>query len=294
MNDTTPVAPLHPYAEKGVLRDNIEVVFFALVIIFFYKTFVAQQFKVPTGSMRETVMIGDHLVINKFIFARPQFALEEKIAPMRSVQRGDIVTFRWPIDRDQDYVKRCVALPGDWVEIKNKRLYVNDRQVTGVFEYHIPESTMNPDPATGVTSESGAVVAGPWPLDRNAGVSESSGGIWPFADPETVALNRHGMPSLIQSGFRDELPRVKVPTGHILALGDDRDNSLDSRYWGFVPLDHLRGRPFLVWWSFREGQFDHQSGRVPSGPLDILQDALDTVRYFFIRTRWERTGYIPK
>ncbi len=90
-----------PGVEKGSLRDNLEVLAFAMVIIFFFKTFVAQQFKIPTGSMRETLMIGDHLLINKFIFAPAPSQFERTIAPLRSVQRGDIITFRWPLDRDQ-------------------------------------------------------------------------------------------------------------------------------------------------------------------------------------------------
>ncbi len=278
-----------PGVEKGSIRDNAEVIAFAMIIIFFFKTFVAQQFKIPTGSMRETLMIGDHLLINKFIFASASSDFERAISPIRPVQRGDIITFRWPIDREQDYVKRAVALPGDTLEIKNKRLYINGQLITNTFQYHIPQPAID-----NIGRQSGDVISGPWPIERFAGISTPPKGSWPFSESDTLDMNRQGMQSLIVDSFADNLPLLKIPPGYLFAMGDNRDNSMDSRYWGFVPIDHLRGRPFLVWWSFREGDKDYENGRVPQGPLDVLIDITDTVRFFFVRTRWERTGYIPR
>lgn len=274
-------------AAKGALRDNLEVVCFAFLLILFFKTFVAQQFVIPSASMRNTLMIGDHLLANKFVFAVPQWDWEARLFPMRKVERGDIIVFRYPMDRNMDFVKRCVALPGDTVQMKRKRLYINGQQVTGAFEHHFGDM-----PKLGPQ-------AGPWPPSRDAGPSEMlPGGLnipigWPYAEPGVQSMDQQGQEPL-PGGFRDELGPVSVPADFILALGDNRDFSSDGRFWGFLPMDHLRGRPFIVWWSFREGGNDDTNANNASGPTDILTNLFDGARHFVPWTRWERTGTMPR
>ena len=193
--DSLQVMPLG--VRKGFLRDNLEVVCFATLLIMFFKTFVGQQFSIPSASMRNTLMIGDHLLVNKFLFAVPQWSWEERLFPMRAPVRGDIIVFRYPGDREQDWVKRCVALPGDTVRIRDKRLFVNGRLVTGPWEYHILDSAQGPVP-------------GPWPPGRDAGPLERiPHGLvrpsWPYADPGVNPARE------IVFGFRDNLGPVTVP-----------------------------------------------------------------------------------
>lgn len=302
-DDKKEALALPPGAAKGAIRDNAEVICFAVLLILFFKTFVGQQFTIPSASMRNTLMIGDHLLANKFIYAVPQWDWEAKLFPMRKVERGDIIVFRFPMDRDQDYVKRCVALPGDHVEIKGKRLYVNGKLITGSFEHHKLTDRDQPEP-------------GPWPINRNAGKTQfqqaqeaaevsnslpAAQSVWPFNPevfPETVNADHQGDQPKGYSGdffyFRDDISPFVVPQGQILAMGDNRDNSADSRYWGFLPLDHLRGRPFMVWWSYREGGNDDTGAKVAENPGDVLSNFVDGARYFFVRTRWNRTGTIPR
>jgi signal peptidase I len=280
MSETHSPSTLPPGARKGFLRDNLEVVCFAVMLIMFFKTFVAQQFTIPTGSMRNTLQIGDHVLVNKFLFAAPQWPWEARLFPMRAPARGDIIIFRYPGDREQDWVKRCVALPGDSVLIRDKRLFVNGRLVTGPWEHHIL------DPAQGP-------VAGPWPPARDAGPPERvppglRRRVWPYADPAV----QPGLTMVF--GFRDNLGPVTVPPGHLLAMGDNRENSADGRYWGFLPMELLRGRPFIIWWSFREGGNDDTDANVPHNPGDVAMNFLDGARHFLAWTRWDRTGTIPK
>jgi len=282
---------LPPGAAKGAIRDNAEVICFAVMLILFLKTFVGQHMSIPTGSMRSTLMIGDHLIINKFIYATPQWDWESSLFPMRRVERGDIITFRYPMDRDADYVKRCVAMPGDKVELRDKRLYINDKLITGAFEYHMLEADSTASPADG-----------PWTPGREIGPvlprSTSNWAFDPVTNPDSVTMNRQGMTPEGREqpvyGFRDNIPAFTVPSGQVLAIGDNRDNSEDSRYWGFVPMDHLRGRPFMVIWSFREGGVDHLSAKTPEDAGDVLMNYIDGARHFFAWSRWDRTGYIPR
>lgn len=202
----------------------------AVVLALYVRTFLVQAFVVPTPSMEKTVLAGDHLVVNKFVFAPRAFGALDRLLPRRPVHRRDLIVFKFPEDPRRDFVKRAVALPGDAVEIRDKTLYVNGRHETGAGPFH---------------SESRV-----WPDDRDL--------------PE--GLRR-----------RDQIRAFGVPPQTYFALGDNRDNSYDSRFWGAVPEANLKGRPLFVYWSYPPG-----GGPRRGGPLGWIAD-------FFASTRWSRT-----
>jgi signal peptidase I len=202
----------------------------AVVLALFVRTFLLQAFVVPSPSMERTVLIGDHVVVNKFIFAPRALSALDRLLPRRQVRRGDIIVFKFPEDPRRDFVKRAVGLPADSVEIHDKTVVVNGRRE---FEPHAFHS----DPR-----------------------------VWPDEARLPAGLRR-----------RDQLAPFLVPAQSYFALGDNRDNSYDSRFWGSVPESHLKGRPLVVYWSHRVDGTPRRPG--PGG----------WIADFFASTRWSRT-----
>lgn len=205
-------------AEKTLSRSLLETLLFALIVAVFARTWVVQAFKIPTGSMEDNLLVGDHILVNKFIFGPTVHPLEEALLPIRDPRRGDVTVFKYPEDPSRDFIKRCMGLPGEEIELRDKRLYVDGELV-----------------------------------DESGYVRYVDPGVYPDAwtIPEYYRL-------------RDQFGPVEVPAGHYLCLGDNRDNSHDSRYWGAIPHRSLKGRALLVYWSvigeerpeegFREGE----------------------------------------
>jgi signal peptidase I len=224
-----------------VWREYLEALLVAGLFLGFTNTFVLKTFYIPSGSMEDTLLVGDHLIVNRFIYG-PEPAALRAVLPSRSLSRGDIVVFRSPEDPQIDLVKRCVGLSGDTVQMVHKRLLVNGRQVAD------EEYALHRDPQTGV--------------ERN--VFE------------------------VQRYQRDNFAPFTVPPGHYFFLGDNRDFSYDSRYWGPVPAHFIKGRAFVIYWSY--------GGETPDGrPVSLakrLGQLLRTTLGFFSRTRWERTFQI--
>jgi signal peptidase I len=231
-------------APKSVAREYLEALLIAVIFATFARTFVFQAFKIPSGSMEENLLIGDHILVNKFIYGPTVSRLDKALLPFRDVRRGDVVVFRWPVDPSRDFIKRAVGLPGDVVRLVDKRLYVNGKRVADEgYTYHT-------DPVT-------------YP----GGAAQSPG---------------HS---------RDNFGPVRVPPGSYFCLGDNRDNSHDSRFWGIVPANHLKGRALVIYWSFEEEPFEVGDGPGPTGRLrQLAHVALN----FFSRTRWERTFRIVR
>jgi len=198
-----------PY-KKSTAREYFESICIAVILALFVRTFVVQAFKIPTGSMENNLLIGDHLLVNKFVHAPTTTRLERMLLPIDPIRRGDIVVFKYPEDPERDFIKRVIGLPGESVELRNKKVYIDGTPLDEPYvQFLIP-----PD-------EDGA------------------------------------------SDFdvRVQYGPVTVPEDHYFMMGDNRDNSQDSRYWGFLPRDYVKGRALFVYFSFGE-----DGGGLP-GPL---------------------------
>jgi signal peptidase I len=179
--------------KKSKVREYAETLIIALLIALFVRAFVVQAFKIPSGSMEPTLLVGDHLLVNKFIYGIRMPFVGKKIVTFNLPKRGEVIVFIPPHDRSKDFIKRVIGLPGEKVEIKERKIYINDRLIEdpwGVFE------KVNPSP------------------------------IYDNYGPE------------------------KVPSESLFVMGDNRDNSQDSRYWGFASLDDVLGKAFIMYWSW--------------------------------------------
>jgi signal peptidase I len=223
-----------------------------ILIALFGTTFILQAFKIPSESMQPTLLIGDYLLVNKFIF-EGRGAWYERFLPYRPIQRGDIIVFKFPFDDHQHYVKRVIGLPGDRIRIFEQRVYVNGQPIIEPYVVH--------DPA----------------------FEDPFGDNFP---PVNSNFFRMGVRPEWADQILDHVVRgeLVVPPGHYFALGDNRDHSLDSRYWGFVSADSVMGRPMLVYWSVRATGSDYADRDLSSA----LYRMIDTARHLGARTRWHR------
>jgi signal peptidase I len=189
--------------QKSTAREYFESIVVAVILALFIRTFVVQAFKIPTGSMEPNLLIGDHLLVNKFVFAPTATGVERAVMPVRPIERGDVVVFKYPEDPERDFIKRIVGLPGETIEVKGTQVLVNGAAIAQPFAHFL----LPHDPAA--------------PLNEG--------------DP------------------RERFGPVTVPAGHYFAMGDNRDNSQDSRYWGFLPGHFIKGRALMIYWSFATG-----------------------------------------
>ena len=246
-------APRKPIViRRTYFSEFAESLLITILIALFGTTFILQAFKIPSESMQPTLLIGDYLLVNKFIFEGRR-AWYEKILPYRPIHRGDIIVFKFPFDDHQHYVKRVVGLPGDRVRIIDQHVYINGAPLDEPYVVH--------DPA----------------------FEDPFGDNFPPASPDFFRLG-------VRQEWADDIlnhvvgRELVVPPNHYFALGDNRDHSLDSRYWGFVDRDAIMGRPMLVYWSVRSTSSDYTD----RGLRSTLARMLDTLRHLNTRTRWHR------
>jgi signal peptidase I len=187
---------------KSVFRQYAEAVIIAVILALVIRTFVVQAFKIPSGSMLQTLQVGDHILVNKFLYW------------FTDPQHGDIIVFKYPQDEERDFIKRVIALPGEKVEIRAKQVYVNDKPLTEPYAIHL--------------------------------------------DPGTIEN---------PGSLRDSFGPVVVAPGQLFMMGDNRDYSMDSRFWGFLDMKKIRGKAFVIYWSW-----DHER----------------------FRPRWERIGMLVR
>ncbi len=180
--------------KKSVVREYAEAAVIAVILALLIRTFVVQAFKIPSGSMEPTLLVGDHILVNKFIYGVKIPFIRNTIIPISKPQRDDVIVFIYPHDTSKDYIKRVVGLPGDLIEIFDRKININD----------------------------------------------------------TLYDDKHGVYSEVRNGASPNVvkKRYRVPENHLFVMGDNRDHSSDSRFWGFVPLKSVKGKAFIIYWSW--------------------------------------------
>ena len=213
-----------PTFRKSTVREYFESIVVAVILALFVRTFVVQAFKIPTGSMEPNLLVGDHLLVNKFVFAPAMSGIERMILPMREIRRGDVVVFKFPEEPERDFLKRVIGLPGDTLEVRNRQVIINGSPIEESYAHYL----------------------------------------FPVGDDEAGGFD-----------VRARYGPVTVPADHYFMMGDNRDNSQDSRYWGFLPAHYVKGRALMIYWSFE-----------PQGGAEA--GALGSITGLFTGTRWSR------
>jgi signal peptidase I len=234
---------------EAVQRGSIAEWALTILILLFGTSTIAQPFVIPTSSMHNTLYTGDHLIVDKLAYS-PAGSLSKYILPYQDIKRGDIIVFRHPTLITVDYVKRVIGVPGDHIKLVNKQVVLNGKPLTEPYVIH---------------------------MDNYFNYRDN----FPQGEPEYAsdpAMAARANQMLRENVVNGELV---VPPGSYFAMGDNRDNSLDSRYWGLVPRDNITGKPLIVFWSY-------------DAPTEDLKDynlhhLVDLGLHFFTKTRWNRT-----
>jgi signal peptidase I len=215
-------------AKKSVVREYAEAFLFAIILTLFIRTFVVQAFRIPSGSMENTLLIGDFLFVNKFLYGAHVPFTEIELPAVREPRRGDVIVFRYPQNPRKDFIKRAVGLPGDKLEIKDKVVYINDKPLDEPYVH--------------------------------------------FSDSEILSRARRQAVSPPGAGNKDNYGPVTVPDGHLFMMGDNRDDSDDSRFWGFLDQELIKGKAILIYWSW--DQNDRVLGVVPRPRFERIGDLI--------------------
>ena len=207
--ESTDSAVPQPVVKKHIIREYAESIVIAVILALIIRTFVVQAFKIPSGSMEDTLAIGDHILVSKFIYGTKIPFTSSRLVKIRDPRQGDVIVFEYPEDPSKDFIKRVVGTPGDVVKVVDKKVYVNGK---------------------------------------------------PYENPHEVHKEKDIIPS--EQNPRDNFGPVKVPEGSYFVMGDNRDRSYDSRFWGFVKNEKIKGLAFIKYWSWDKEKFRVRWGSI--------------------------------
>jgi len=250
--ETSPIAVPRPRVVTSIGTDlisSLQSLMGTVVIAIFVITFIVQAFQIPSESMENTLLVGDYLLVNKLCYGGN--GLGDHLMPYQKISRGDIIVFHYPVDPSQHFVKRVIGVPGDRLRMISKRVWINGKLLEEPYVRFIepPNDAFRDNfPRTDIPA---ARLVGSWWLE---------------------------MRKLVEDG------QLIIPEGHYFVMGDNRDDSEDSRYWGFVPRENIIGRPLVIYWSVRD--WDNNPSPSVRGRLDHL---IYAITHFFQITRWNRT-----
>jgi signal peptidase I len=277
---------------KGVFRELFEVVFFGLTILIFFVTYVWQNFQIPTSSMENSLLIGDHITGNTFIF-KGKSDWEKAIFPFRDIKRGDVVIFSSITNPKQSWIKRCVGVPGDRVEVVDGKYYLDGELLNEPYAYYrdsVRGALRGPEtgyyPADYHTLKPGLENAHQLPSwegynDRHLTVQDLR---------ERSMFYLRDMKDLDPKAYQRIVDRLyssaedRIPEGFYFLMGDNRNNSEDGRTWGLMPHELIHGRAYFVWWAYGEDTGTHKlEGK------DFIMSYVRVLWRFWYRTHWEET-----
>lgn len=207
--------------KRSFYKEWIEPFLIAAIVALFIRQFVVEAFKIPSGSMIPTLTIGDHLLVNKFVYGPRIPFTDSRIFTWKEPKRGEIIVFKYPENEDKNFIKRVVGLPGDKIQITNGKLYINDQPVS--------------------------IAPSAPPADKSIEDARSFGKPTYYA--EQLGTIRHQMQYLVDQTGKNDGPWL-VPKDSVFVMGDNRDNSQDSRVWGFVKYNKILGKALIIYWSW--------------------------------------------
>lgn len=241
---------------KSTVREYFESLVITVILALFGTTFIVQAFKIPTPSMEDNLLVGDHLLVNKFVFGS-QGSILDAVLPFKNINRGDVIVFKYPKDLTKHYVKRAIGLPGDRLKVVDQQVFINGKPLDEPYKVHKSAPGSYADPFRDF-----------FPPKPHAG---------------RVYQSLEEDPYWYEEVEKDG--EIIVPPNHYFAMGDNRDNSADSRYWGFVAREFIVGKGLIIYWSYETDSDEYTRTAVG----DRLQQFTDLGINFFKKTRWSRT-----